>query len=79
LIAEIMGVEITIKTDQQRLRPEKSEVDRLLADTSRAQKLLQWNPAYAGRDGFRKGLEKTVEWFLQPDNLALYKALEYNI
>lgn len=79
LIADIMGVEIIIETDQQRLRPEKSEVDRLLADTSRAQKLLKWNPVYAGRDGFRKGLEKTVEWFRQPDNLALYKALEYNI
>ena len=63
LIADIMGVKITIKTDEKRLRPESSEVDRLLAGTDKAKAALQWNPAYAGKDGLRRALEETVQWF----------------
>lgn len=79
LIAEVMGVEIEIETEQARLRPEKSEVERLWADNAKAKKLLEWEPQYAGREGFRQGLSKTVEWFLNPENLAQYKADVYNI
>ena len=78
-IARIMGKKINIKTDDNRLRPEKSEVERLLADTKKAQKLFNWQPEHGGREGFTRGLEKTIEWFLNPKNLANYKHNIYNI
>jgi nucleoside-diphosphate-sugar epimerase len=79
LIAEVMGVEIEIETDQARLRPEKSEVDRLWADNSKAKRLTGWEPAYGGRDGFKRGIAETVAWFTDPENLRHYKADIYNI
>jgi dTDP-glucose 4,6-dehydratase len=79
LIAEIMGAEVEILTDQVRLRPESSEVERLWADNGKAYKLFGWKPAYGGRDGFKRGLVETVEWFRHPANLVDYKADRYNI
>jgi NAD dependent epimerase/dehydratase len=79
LIAEVMGVEIEIVTDEQRLRPEKSEVERLWACNRKAKELLGWEPKYAGREGFKKGLQETAEWFTNPENLKRYKADVYNI
>lgn len=79
LIAETMGIDITIETDEQRLRPVKSEVERLWADNSKARKLLGWEPAYAGKDGFRKGLRETIEWFSNSENLSRYKVDVYNV
>jgi dTDP-glucose 4,6-dehydratase len=78
-IAEIMGVEIEIMTDPPRLRPEKSEVQRLLASNEKARKLLSWQPAYEGLDGFRRGLGETINWFSKPDHLASYKSHIYNL
>jgi dTDP-glucose 4,6-dehydratase len=78
-IADVMGVEIEILTDQQRLRPEKSEVERLFASNDRAKELLGWTPMYGGLEGFKRGLAKTVKWFSSPENLACYKAELYNI
>ncbi len=79
MIADIMGVNLTIDTDEQRLRPEKSEVERLWADNNKAKELLSWEPLYGGKDGFRKGLEETIEWFTNPRNLSQYKVDVYNI
>ncbi len=79
MIADLMGVEVTIETDEQRLRPEKSEVERLLADNSRLRALTAWSPEYGSIDGFRKGLAQTIEWFTAPANLAAYKTNQYNI
>ena len=79
MIADIMGVKIEIVTDTERLRPAKSEVDRLWADTSKARKLLNHEPQYSGREGLRRGLAETVEWFSYPENLKSYKADIYNI
>jgi NAD dependent epimerase/dehydratase len=79
LIAEVMGVEIEIETDQVRLRPEKSEVDRLWADNRKAKSLTGWVPAYSGREGFKRGLAETVAWFTKPENLRNYKADIYNV
>jgi dTDP-glucose 4,6-dehydratase len=58
LIASILGVEIEISTEEQRLRPQKSEVDRLLASNTRARELIAWEPCYTLEDG----LEKTIQW-----------------
>lgn len=79
MIAEVMGVEIDIFTEEQRLRPEKSEVERLWASNIKAKKLLGWQPKYGGLEGFQRGLTETVAWFREPKNLANYKAGIYNL
>jgi NAD dependent epimerase/dehydratase len=79
LIAEAMGKEIEIITDDSRLRPSNSEVERLWADNNKARELFGWSPQYAGRDGFKRGLAETAEWFVNPENLRGYKADIYNI
>jgi NAD dependent epimerase/dehydratase len=78
LIAEVMGVEIAIESDDQRMRPSGSEVERLWGDASRA-RALGWEPEYAGVEGLKRGLAETAAWFTQPDNLRRYKAGTYNI
>ncbi len=79
LIAEVMGREIEVVCDEVRLRPARSEVERLWADTAKAQRLFGWAPSFGGRDGFRRGLQRTVEWFVDAENLAGYKSDRYNI
>ena len=79
MIAEVMGADIEIETDEVRLRPEKSEVERLWADNSKAAELIGWTPRYAGLEGLKHGLLQTVEWFSNPDNLRWYKSDIYNI
>lgn len=79
LIADLMGVSLTIETEEQRLRPEKSEVNRLWADNQKAKQLIGWSPKYAGIEGLKKGLKETIDWFTEPSNLAQYKADVYNI
>jgi dTDP-glucose 4,6-dehydratase len=78
-IAAIMNATIEIETDEQRVRPEKSEVERLCAGTAKACRLLQWTPQFGGLDGFQRGLARTVDWFRDPVNLAKYKADTYNL
>jgi NAD dependent epimerase/dehydratase len=78
-IAEVMGVDIEICTDEQRLRPEKSEVERLWAANDKARELLDWRPRYGGLDGFRRGLTETAAWFKEPLHLASYKSDIYNL
>lgn len=79
MIAGIMNVNLMIETDEQRLRPDKSEVERLWADNQKAKELLGWAPDYGGKEGFRRGLEETIVWFTNPQNLASYKTDVYNI
>ena len=79
LIAEVMNAEIQIVTDEIRLRPKNSEVERLWADNTKAKQLFNWQPSYAGIDGFKRGLIETVDWFTQHDNLRGYKSDIYNI
>lgn len=78
-IAAIMGVEIEIVTDEQRLRPQKSEVERLLASNAKARELLGWEPRYGGLEGFRRGIAETVAWFREPAHLSMYKSAIYNL
>lgn len=79
LIAKVMNADIEILTDEVRLRPEKSEVERLWADTTKAERLFGWRPRYGGLEGFKRGLAGTAEWFSRPENLAAYKVDVYNI
>lgn len=79
LIAEVMNAQVDVVTDEVRLRPEKSEVERLWAENRKAHELAGWKPLFAGRDGLRRGLEETVAWFQKAENLKAYKASIYNI
>ncbi len=79
MIAEVMGVEVEVVTESVRLRPNKSEVERLWAENKKARELIGWQPLYAGKEGLRRGLTETVAWFKQPENLHAYKANIYNI
>lgn len=79
VIAEAMGAEVEVVVDEQRLRPEKSEVERLWADNSKMRRLSGWEPRYGGRDGFLRGIEETARWLAQPHNLGNYKPDLYNV
>lgn len=79
LVAEVMGVEISIACDQERVRPAKSEVGELIAANAKARELCGWTPEYAGQDGLRRGLAETAAWFSEPGRLNAYKAGIYNI
>ena len=58
LVSGITGNTVSVKVDQPRFRPKNSEVTRLLADNSKAKKVLNWSPKYCGEDGLKKGLLK---------------------
>lgn len=78
-VAEMLISELNpgarIVTDEQRLRPDSSEVLRLLGDNTKITQMTNWRPRYA----LREGLLETIAWFRQAENLARYKALIYNV
>ncbi|MBQ4568205.1 MAG: SDR family oxidoreductase [Desulfovibrio sp.] len=76
-IAELMSADIEIRYDDARLRPADSEVERLWADNSKLKRLTTWRPLFEGREGFRRGLRETIDWFSRPENLRLYKPGRY--
>jgi nucleoside-diphosphate-sugar epimerase len=74
LILEIIGQpDIPVVTDEQRIRPEKSEVGLLLANTEKARSLMDWQPQYS----FKDGLAQTVEAIER--TLGQYKTGIYNV
>lgn len=75
MIKEIMKSDVQFLMDEQRLRPEKSEVCRLWCDNKKIEELTGFKPAKS----LWQGLEKTIHWFTKSDNLAKYKAGIYNI
>jgi len=80
LIADIFGVDnIEFVEDAQRLRPAKSEVERLWADNAKLKALTGWSPEFGDGEGLRRGLQNTILWFRDASNLAFYKADIYNI
>jgi len=74
-LIEITGSSASIVTDEVRLRPEKSEVERLLASNALAHELTGWEPKISLDDGLRR----TVEWFSDEANRARYKWRLYNV
>jgi dTDP-glucose 4,6-dehydratase len=79
LIAKMMGENISISSDKERLRPEKSEVERLWSDNSKAKEIIQWTPKYGGLDGFERGIKETINWFLLNKNRHNFDAQKYTI
>jgi len=79
IINEIMGAGAEATEDPNRIRPKNSEVERLFSDNTKAKSVLGWQPEIVGIEGFRVGLEKTIEWFSKPENLAHYRPDEYTV
>ena len=79
MIIELMNSSIGIAQDKLRLRPENSEVERLFSSNEKAKNLLNWSPSFAGKEGMRLGLKKTIDWFSRSENRSLYKGDIYNI
>lgn len=75
LIKQIMGCECETIVDDQRLRPINSEVNRLCCDNRKIKALTNFQSMTSLRDG----LQKTITWFSNPDNLKQYKSTIYNV
>jgi NAD dependent epimerase/dehydratase len=75
LIAEVMGVEVSVRQQDERLRPEKSEVMRLLADSQ----ALSADTGWTSQVNLEEGLRRTAQWFTNPANLAHYKIGQYTV
>lgn len=75
LIKELMGSSVELVLDEQRIRPEKSEVCRLWCDNAKIHALTGFKPAFS----IEQGLKKTIDWFTSGSNLSKYKANIYNL
>lgn len=75
MIAALMDRPGRVVAVAERLRPEESEVMRLVCDASRLKEATGWHPAHALEDG----LSETIAWFSDPANLARYRWDEYNV
>ncbi|OGS19420.1 MAG: NAD-dependent dehydratase [Elusimicrobia bacterium RIFOXYA2_FULL_50_26] len=74
-LIRLTGSQARIVEDAARIRPEKSEVERLLGKNEKIKNLTGWRPAF----NLDLGLQETVEWFKKEENLKRYKADIYNI
>ncbi len=72
-IIDIIGADVKIICDEERIRPEKSEVNRLWADNTKIKELTGWAPNY----NIDQGLAETIEWI--KNNLQHYKTDIYNV
>jgi NAD dependent epimerase/dehydratase len=72
-VFRLVGRESALSYSEDRARPPQSEVERLLADTSKAQRLLHWSPEVS----LEEGLKRTIEWF--EGSLDAYKPSIYNV
>jgi len=75
IIKELMNSDVEFVIDEQRIRPEKSEVFRLWCDNTKIEKLTGFKPQV----GIQEGLKRTIDWITQPDNLKNYKSEIYNV
>jgi len=75
LIKSLMNSDVTFLIDEQRLRPEKSEVNRLWCDNGKIKALTGFTPQV----NLEEGLERTIAWFKRPENLSKYKTELYNV
>ncbi len=73
LIAELMNRDIEIVQESNRKRPQNSEVNRLFGSSNKIKLLSEWMPSYQGLEGFKKGLQISIEWFSNQKNLSRYK------
>jgi NAD dependent epimerase/dehydratase len=74
-IRDLMNSRVVFTVDEQRLRPEKSEVQRLWCDNTKIKMLTGFKPGY----DLEAGLKRTIDWFIKPENLKKYKTEIYNV
>lgn len=72
-ISDIIGVSVDISVEEQRVRPQDSEVERLICDNSKIFENTKWKPKY----NLDSGLEETIDWI--KENIDIYKADIYNV
>ena len=75
LIKELMGSDVEFVIDKDRIRPSKSEVFRLWCDNTKIKKLT----GFESKVDIRQGLQQTIDWITQPENLKKYKSEIYNV
>ena len=75
LIKELMKSDVKLITDKERIRPENSEVFRLCCDNTKIQLLTGFKPQV----DIKEGLQRTIDWFTQPNHLKHYKSEIYNV
>ena len=75
IVKELMGSNVQFITDKERLRPSKSEVFRLWCDNTKIKKLT----GFESKVDVRQGLQQTIDWITQPENLKKYKSEIYNV
>ncbi|MAI75716.1 MAG: NAD-dependent dehydratase [Rickettsiales bacterium] len=68
-----------IRRENKRIRPIKSEVNRLWGCNKKAKKLLNWKPNYSGAVGFKKGIYETIQWYKKEENLKKFDPNQFNI
>lgn len=73
LIAGLVGADIAVEQEGRRVRPDRSEVERLLADSTLARQLLGWEP----RVGLEEGLRLTIDWLR--NNMEMYRPRDYSV
>jgi len=74
-IIDAIAPEAKIVSDSIRLRPEKSEVERLFGSNEKIRKYTSWKP----ETSLNEGIRQTIEWFSAPENLKRYKSDIYNV
>ncbi len=74
-LINVINPNAKIISDDIRLRPEKSEVERLLGSAEKIKSMTSWKPQHT----LEQGLKQTIEWFSQPENIKNYKADIYNV
>ena len=79
VICEIMGHNPKIITQDARLRPKDSEVNRLFCNFSKAERQLGWRPLHSDLGGFKVGIKKTIDWFSIEKNRNLYKSEKFTL
>src|SRR5690606_744225 len=75
LLIQLIAPDAKVLSDDQRLRPEKSEVERLHGSCQKIKELTAWTQKVS----LEEGLRQTIEWFSNPENLKQYKSNLYNI
>lgn len=79
LISKVMNKDVEIITKTERIRPNKSEVNRLFGENKKLLEMTNWSPKFQGIEGFSKGLLQTAQWFSDPENLKFYDFNSYQI
>ncbi len=79
LISKLMKRKVIVKSDKIRVRPKKSEVERLICCNKKAKKILDWKPYKSGLKGLESGLRKSIKWYQKKENLKKFKSEIFNV